>query len=331
MFYWFSLSGSKILVMKMPAQVLSGITILDLGRVLSAPYCGAILAEFGAQVIKIEKPGEGDETRDYSPKKNGESGYYITFNRGKKGITLDFKRGKKLFLNMIKNVDVVIENFRPGVMKRLGLDYNELKKVNSRLIYAAISGFGQTGPYASRAGYDTMAQAMSGLMSITGPVNGPPTRVGASVADVVAGLQAAIAILAALRYRDQTGKGQMIDIALVDSAVVCMAKHIQEFFTNNEIERHRDTRYGLTVPESLLKTNDGYIVLCGVPQTKWNELCELANKQALRDDYRFSSAEMRFRYQEQMDQLLEEWTIKLKTDDLIEILINNDFAAAPVL
>lgn len=199
---------------------LTGIRVLDLGRVLSAPFCAAMLGDMGAEVIKIEQPEVGDDSRNFAPRINDVSAYYINFNRSKKGITLDLKKGKEIFLRMVKEADVVVENFRPGVMKKLGLDYEALSKVNPKIVYAAISGFGQTGPYAGRAGYDTMAQAMSGIMSITGWPDTPPTRSGASVADVMGGLQAVIGILAALRHRDNTGRGQMVDISLVDVSVV---------------------------------------------------------------------------------------------------------------
>ena len=200
------------------AGALEGIRVLDMGRVISAPMCSMILADMGAEVIKVEQPGAGDDCRAFTPVKNGESAYFAHFNRGKKGITLNLKTGKDVFLRMIPQVDILVENFRPGVMKKLGLGYEELRALNPGLIYASISGFGQNGPDSQRAGYDTIAQARSGLMSITGFPGNPPVRCGASIADVMAGLHATIGILAALRHRQCTGKGQYIDVALTDAA-----------------------------------------------------------------------------------------------------------------
>lgn len=202
---------------------LAGLRVLDLTRVLAGPFCTMMLADMGAEVIKIERPGAGDDTRQFAPFKNGESAYYMNLNRNKKGVTLNLKgRGKALFLELVKTADIVVENYRPGTMEKLGLGYEDLKKVNPRIVYCAISGFGHTGPYSQRPGYDIISKAMGGLMSTTGWPGGEPTRSGTAMSDVLAGLSAAIGTLAALRHRDQTGEGQKVDIALVDSVVASL-------------------------------------------------------------------------------------------------------------
>jgi len=201
--------------------VLSGVRVLDLTRVLAGPYCGMMLADFGADVIKVELPGRGDDSRANAPQINGESAYFMNLNRNKRGITLNLKaeEGRTIFLEMVRNSDIVLENYRPGVMEKLGLGYEDLRKVNPAIIYGAVSGFGHTGPYSRRAGYDIIGQAMTGLMSTTGWQDTPPTRTGTAIADVVGGMSCAIGVLAAYANRLKTGVGDKVDIALVDSMV----------------------------------------------------------------------------------------------------------------
>ena len=203
---------------------LGDITVLDLTRVLAGPYCTMMLADFGANVIKVEIPGKGDDTRAMGPIKNGASMYYANVNRNKKGVTLNLKapEGKELFKELVKKADVVVENYRPGVMDKLGLGYDELKKVNPRIIYAAVSGFGCYGPNSQRPGYDIIAQAVGGLMSISGHPGGQPTRVGSAMGDMLGGMNLTIGILMALHARQLTGRGQRVDVALVDSVVASL-------------------------------------------------------------------------------------------------------------
>ena len=200
-------------------QLLEGVRILDLSRVMSGPFCTAMLADLGAEVIKIEIPGNGDDSRFFGPFVDGESAYFMLLNRGKKSLTLDLKsdEGKKILMATVAECDVVVENFRPGVAQRLGLDYDTLKSENPALIYASISGFGQDGPFADRPAYDLIVQAMSGLMHITGQRDGPPTAVGESVVDVCTGMFAAWGIMSALFARERTGKGRYLDVAMLDS------------------------------------------------------------------------------------------------------------------
>jgi crotonobetainyl-CoA:carnitine CoA-transferase CaiB-like acyl-CoA transferase len=230
--------------MNQTRDLLSGLRIVDLTRVLAGPFCTMMLADMGANVIKIERPGKGDDTRHFAPFQNGESAYYMNLNRGKQGITLDLKgRGKEIFLDLVRTADVVVENFRPGTMDKLGLGYDTLKEINPKLVYAAVSGFGDSGPYRLRSGYDIIGQAMGGLMSTTGWPGGEPTRSGTAMADVLAGLSVTIGILSALRHRDQTGVGQKVDVALVDSVVASLEIITQIYLADGRIpERAGKTR-----------------------------------------------------------------------------------------
>ena len=315
----------------MPEGALQGIKVLDLGRVLSAPFCSAMLGDMGAEVIKIEQPGTGDDSRGFMPRRNDTSTYFINFNRSKKGITLDLKKGKEIFLKLVKEADVVVENFRPGVMKKLGLNYEELEKINPRLVYAAISGFGQTGPYAQRAGYDTMAQAMSGIMSITGWPGGEPTRAGASVADIMGGLQAVIGILAALRHRDVSGKGQMVDISLVDVSVVGLSSVMQVYLTNGQVPKRNGNSYTSSAPGGGYHTQDGYFIMNGSAPKFWAILCNAMNRPELIDDPKFATNSLRVQNKAELNEIVEGWTRTMATDEIINLLLPMGFAVAPVL
>jgi formyl-CoA transferase len=232
---------------------------------------------------------------------------------------------------MIKNVDVLVENFRPGVMKKLGLDYEELKKVNKGLVYAAISGFGQNGPYSARAGYDTMAQAMSGIMSVTGWPGAEPTRCGASVADIMGGLQAAIGILAALRHRELAGAGQMVDISLVDVSVVGLSSVNQVYLTNGRVSQRIGNSYESSAPGGGYKTKDGYFIMNGSAPKFWAILCHTMNMPELIDDPRFATNALRVSNKAQLNAIVEAWTKTMETDEIIELLLPKGFAVAPVL
>jgi formyl-CoA transferase len=315
----------------MQPGALEGLKVLDLGRVLSAPFCAAMLGDMGADVIKVEQPGKGDDSRGFMPRKDDVSTYFINFNRSKRGITLDLKKGKSVFLELVKNVDVLTENFRPGVMKKLGLDYEELKKVNPRLIYAAISGFGQTGPYASRAGYDTMAQAMSGIMSVTGFPGSEPTRCGASVADIMGGLQAVIGILAALHYREKTGEGQMVDISLVDVSIVGLSSVNQVYLTNGRVPQRNGNSYESSAPGGGYHTKDGYFIMNGSAPKFWGILCNAMHKPELIEDKRFATNALRVTNKKELDAIVTAWTKTMTTDEILNLLLPLGFAVAPVM
>ena len=213
-------------------QALQDLKVLDLTRVVAGPYAGSILGDFGASVLKIEVPGRGDDARGYGPYENGESMYYANLNRNKKGITLNLKAdaGKEIFLKLVKDADILLENYRPGVMDKLGLGYETLRGLNPRLIYGALSGFGSYGPYSQRPGYDIVSQGMGGLMSITGAEGGEPTRSGNAMGDILGGMNLVIGVLLAVHARDLTGVGQRIDISLVDSVVASLENAYVRYF-----------------------------------------------------------------------------------------------------
>lgn len=310
---------------------LQGIRVLDLSRVLAGPHCGAILADLGADVIKIEQPITGDDARFFNPFVNGESSYYMNMNRGKRGITLDLKKGKEIFLKLAATADVVIENYRPGVMKKLGLDYDVLKTVNPCIIYAAISGFGQTGPYSLMPGYDLIAQAMSGIMSVTGLPEGDPTRVGGPICDVMGGMTGAMAVLAALQYRNTTGKGQMIDISLLDAAVASMSIINQHYLVDKRVPQRIGNAYESAAPLESFPASDGDVVLAVANDKLWKALVGLMEKPELLEMPEFETNHNRVQNRKQLKPLIDVWTKTKTVKDLVDILLGVGVPAAPIL
>ncbi len=256
---------------------LSDIKVLDLTRVLAGPYATMVLADLGAEIIKIEQPGKGDDSRAYGPYKNGESAYFMSLNRNKESITLNLKtpEGKEILKELVKHVDVLVENFRPGTMEKLGLGYDLLKEINPRLIYASSTGYGQTGPYSQRPAYDAVVQAMGGIMSITGQADGKPTRVGSSVGDIFAGLFCAIGILAALHERESSGLGQMVDVAMLDCQVAILENAIARYEFTGEIPHPIGNRHPSIVPFEPFDTLTAPIMVAAGNDRLWVTLCEL--------------------------------------------------------
>jgi len=277
------------------AYALEGIKVLDLTRVLAGPYATMILGDLGADIIKVEMPGIGDDSRQFGPYLNDESAYFMSINRNKRSMTLNLKeeKGKKLLLEMVKHVDVVVENFRPGTMEKLGLGYDVLKEKNPMLIYAAASGFGHTGPYSKRAAYDAIVQAMGGIMSITGQRDGKPTRVGPSVGDITAGLFTAIGILAALIGRDKTGKGQKVDVAMLDCQVAILENAIARYVVSGEIPKPIGNRHSSIVPFEPFDTKDGEIMIAAGNDALWIKFCEALGIEELSRDKRFVTNPLR--------------------------------------
>ena len=243
---------------------LDGLVVLDLTRVLSGPYCTMMLADLGARVIKIEQPGRGDDTRAWGPPFSGnESAYFLSINRNKESVTLNLKdaRGRELVMQLLERADVLIENFRPGAVARLGLDYERLSSRWPRLVYCSISGFGQAGPRRDEPGYDAVVQAEGGLMSITGPGDGPPFRLGVAVADIVTGMFAAQGITAALLARERTGRGQFVDIAMLDSTVALLTYQASSYFATGVSPVRMGNRHPSIVPYENFAAADGDFVL----------------------------------------------------------------------
>lgn len=310
---------------------LDGIRVLDLTRVLAGPFCTMMLADMGAEVIKIEVPGTGDDSRAFGPFVNGESSYYMNLNRNKKGVTLNLKgRGKEIFLAMVKKADLVVENYRPGTMEKLGLGYHDLEKVNPRLVYAAVSGFGHYGPYKDRAGYDIIGQAMSGLMSTTGWPEGEPTRTGTAMADVLAGLSAAVGILAALRHRDATDRGQKVDIALVDSAVASMEIINQIYLVEKRLPRRIGNRYESVYPYDSFKACDGSLVIGAGNDKLWQKLCEIMGEPQTAFDPEIDTNWKRVQKHEKVKATVEKWTGTKPTKEIVDTLLAAGVPAAPI-
>lgn len=264
---------------------LSDIKVLDLTRVLAGPYATMLLADLGAEIIKIEQPEKGDDSRAYGPYKNGESAYFMSLNRNKESITLNLKapEGKEILKELVKKVDVLVENFRPGTMEKLGLGYETLKEINPRLIYASSTGYGQTGPYSQRPAYDAVVQAMGGIMSITGQADGMPTRVGTSIGDIAAGLFCAVGILAALQERERSGLGQMVDVAMLDCQVAILENAIARYEFTGEIPHPIGNRHPSIVPFETFKTLSDPIMVAAGNDRLWATLCGLLELDIAKD------------------------------------------------
>jgi len=278
---------------------LNGITVLDLTRVLSGPYCTMLLADMGARVLKVEQPGKGDDTRAWGPPfVDGESAYFLSINRNKESVTLDFKQpeGRAALDGLIAKSDVLVENFRPGTLTKLGLDYPTLAARHPRLVYCSVSGFGQTGPRSKEPGYDAVMQAEGGLMSITGSPDGPPYRLGVAIADIVSGMFAAYGVAMALFARERTGRGQEVDVAMLDSVAALLTYQAGNYFASGRVPARLGNRHPSIVPYETFDALDGEFVLAVGNDEQWRRFCATAG---LPEDERFATNRQRVtRYQE---------------------------------
>ena len=304
------------------ASPLDGIKVLDLTRVLAGPYATMLLSDLGAEVIKIEQPGTGDESRNFGPFKNGFSLYFMSVNRGKRSVTLNLKteQGSAIFKQLVKQSDVVVENFRPGTMKKLGLDYDSLTTEHPSLIYAACSGFGQTGPYAQQGAYDMIIQGMGGIISITGEPDGPPVRVGTSISDITAALFTTIGILSALHHRHRTGNGQLVDVAMLDSLVAVLENAVVRYFATGEVPQPLGSRHPAITPFEAFASADGHIIIAIGNDTLWAKFCEHAHRQELISDSRFSTNAARTANHRELLPILSEIMCQRTTDEWIDAL-----------
>ncbi len=286
---------------------LAGVRVLELANYLAGPYCAMLLADLGADVIKVENPTGGDYSRLSAPFLDGEGAGLLAINRNKRSVTLNLKheRGRALFVDLVRTADVVIENFRPGTMADLGLDYPTLAQVNPRLIFSSASGFGQTGPYSQRAAQDLIVQGMSGLMSITGEPGRPPVKVGVPVADLATALFGALAIVAALRARDATGEGQRLDLSLLESAMALAVWETSGYFANGEVPEPLGSAHRTTAPYQALRTADGYITIGATTPRNWTALCQSLGLEHLEHDPRFASLAARHERSVELAGLLE--------------------------
>ncbi len=311
---------------------LEGITVLDLTRVLAGPFSSMMMADMGANVIKIEETGKGADERQMGPFLNGESAYYMNLNRNKKGITLNLKspKGKQIFKDLVKKADVVLENYRPGTMEKLGLGYETLKEVNPAIIYAAVSGFGQYGPYTKRPGYDIISQAMSGLMSTTGWPGGAPTRSGTAMGDVLGGLSVTIGILAAIYNRSQTGRGQVVDVALVDSAVASLEIINMIYLVENRLPQRIGNRYESVYPYDSFQAKDDLVIIGGGNDKLWSLFAKHIGRPELVEHPDFARTRDRVKNHVQVRQIVEEWTQTKTVKEIVDELLAAGIPAAPI-
>jgi crotonobetainyl-CoA:carnitine CoA-transferase CaiB-like acyl-CoA transferase len=314
-------------------SALSDVVVVDLSRVLAGPYYTMMLGDMGATVIKIEQPGKGDDTRRFGPPYIvGESAYYLGLNRNKFGITLDFSttEGKEQLLKLIKKATVLVQNFRPGSLARKGLGYEDLRAINPGLIYCSISGYGQTGPRRDLPGYDFIAQAESGLMSVTGEIDGDPMPVGSPIEDIASGMYACMSILAALRVRDRTGEGQHIDISLLESAVTMLGNVASNHLALGEEAKRYGNGHPNIVPYQSFPTRDGHIAVACGNDGLFADLCRLLQREELITDPRFASNPQRQKHRHELIPILQEIFLQRDTDDWLTMLRNAGIPSSPI-
>jgi formyl-CoA transferase len=290
------------------ARPLDGIRVLDLTRVLAGPFCSMILADMGADVIKVEEPGKGDDTRSWPPFVEGEATYFMSVNRNKKSVTLNLKApaARKIFTDLVKKSDVVLENFRPGTMEKLGLGYGALAKLNPKLIYCAVSGFGESGPDAGRAGYDLVVQAESGVMDITGFPDGPPVKMGTSIADLVAGMSAAHGVTLALLARTKTKKGQKVELGMLDAMAALLTYQAGIYWGTGRKPTRRGNEHPSIVPYEVFKAADAYLTLGVANNSLWERCCAAMERPDLVKDPRFATESARVENRATLVPLLNE-------------------------
>jgi crotonobetainyl-CoA:carnitine CoA-transferase CaiB-like acyl-CoA transferase len=311
---------------------LEGITVLDLTRVLAGPFASMMMADMGATVIKIEETGKGADERQMGPFLNGESAYYMNLNRNKKGMSLNLKspKGKQVFKDLVKKADVVLENYRPGTMEKLGLGYEILRELNPAIIYAAVSGFGQYGPYTKRPGYDIISQAMSGLMSTTGWPGGAPTRSGTAMGDVLGGLSVTIGILSAIYNRSHTGLGQMVDVALVDSAVASLEIINMIYLVEKRLPQRIGNRYESVYPYDSFQAKDDLVIIGSGNDKLWSLFAKHIGRPELVEHPDFLRTRDRVKNHVQVKQIVEEWTQNKTVKEIVDELLTAGIPAAPI-
>lgn len=315
------------------ALPLSGIRVLDLTHVLAGPYCTQILGDLGAEVIKIERPGVGDQTRKMPPYFiNQQSAYFLAVNRNKKSLTLDLKapEGREIFYGLTKKADVVMNNFTPGTMEKLGLGYEALKKINPRIVWASVTGYGQTGPYRDRPSYDIIVQAMGGVMSYTGEPDGPPVRCGIPIGDLGGSVFAVIGILSALVSRSVTGEGRTVDISMLDVQIALHTYRAKYFFVGGEVAKPVGTAHVSNVPLRAYRTKDSYLVIEAFMDHFWRNLCRAMGMESLATDPRFDSRVKRLEHREEVDKILEEVFLQKTTEEWLNLFYELEIPSGPI-
>ncbi len=311
---------------------LKGIRVLDLTRVLAGPFCTMLLGDMGAEIIKIEMQGQGDDSRRYPPFIGDQSAYFMNLNRNKKSIVLDLKKpqARQIFLDLVEKSDVVLENYRPGTMEKLGVGYETIKSRNPQIIYASISGFGHSGPKKHLPGYDIVGQAMGGIMSVTGWPESPPTRTGTAIADVLAGLNACVGILTGLLAVQRGGPGQKVDIALVDSVVSAMETIIQIYLVEKRIPQRTGNRYEFIYPYDTFKAKNGWVIIAVGNNKLWEEFCHATGRPELLDDPAYLDNYDRVKAHEKVRALVEAWTGEQEVERIVEFLLSKKIPCAPL-
>ena len=317
----------------MPGPI-HGVRVLELAQIMAGPSCGLLLADLGADVIKIEKIPDGDDTRRFTPPEiNGEAAAFMTMNRNKKGFALDLKskEGKEVFKRMVKKTDVIVENFRKGTLEKLGIGYEELIKINPKIILCEISGYGRTGPYADKGGFDLVAQGMSGLMSITGEsLDKPPMKVGAPITDITAGILGATGVLAALIHRDKTGEGQRVDTSLYEAGIVHTYWQSAITSATGKSPGPLGSAHPLTAPYQAFKTKDKWITVGASNQNSWINLIEALERKDLQEDQRFNSNANRMNNLKILIEILNKEMIKKTSKEWLMIFDQKGFPCGPI-
>ena len=323
---------------------LAGVRVLDLSRVLAGPWAGQLLADLGADVVKVERPGAGDDTRAWGPPwlsgpdghSTGESAYYLSANRNKRSVTIDIAsaEGQSLVRRLAAKSDVVLENFKVGGLAQYGLDYASLKTINPRIVYCSITGFGQTGPYASRAGYDFLIQGMGGLMSLTGRPDGAegagPVKVGVALTDIMTGLYATVAVLAALKHREQSGEGQHIDLALLDVQIACLANQAANYLVGGIVPQRMGNAHPNIVPYQEFPTADGYMIVAVGNDSQFANLCKTLGKPEWASDERFVTNPQRVKHRGELIALIHGMTVGRTTDEWVAAMEAAGVPCGPV-
>jgi crotonobetainyl-CoA:carnitine CoA-transferase CaiB-like acyl-CoA transferase len=327
--------GHVCIMRKSMARLLDGVRVLDLSLVLAGPYCSMILGDLGADVIKIERPGVGDDTRHWGPPftaRGGESAYFLCVNRNKRSITVDLKKpeGVEIIKALAAKSDICLENFTPGTTDKLGVGYEDLRKVNPRIIYCSITGFGPDGPYRDRAGYDLAVSAFGGLMGITGEPEGPPVKAGVAMTDVMTGIYAQGAICAALYARGKTGLGQRIDLSLLEAQVSALANIASSYLVSGDIPRRWGTAHETIVPYQGFETKDKYVIVAVGNDQIWKRFCNVIDRPDLTEDPRFRTNPLRVQNRTECIGILES-VLKTRTrDEWIKLLNDNAIPCAPI-
>ena len=315
------------------AKALEGIKVLDLSRALAGPYCTMMLADMGAEVIKLEMPGRGDDSRSWGPPFiKGESAYFMSVNRNKKSLALNMKseKARAIVQKLIKESDVLVENFRPGAMERLGLDYERVKELNPRLIYCSVSGFGQTGPYRMLPGMDQVLQGMGGVMSITGEPGGPPIKVGVAIADITGGMFAAYGIMVALFNRQKTGKGQMIDGSLLDMQVSLLTYRAGDYFATGEIPQPIGSGHPVIVPYQAFKAKDAYFNIAVANEQLWEKFCKTVGLEDIKDDPRFATNPKRVENRDELVKIVSDVFATRNADEWLKMIQDAGIPCGPI-